>query len=177
MKRLKYFHVVVVGALSTVLIGCGDNPAAGPRMVTGDPPPAAHSGAEGHDDAHPTVGPHQGHLIELGREEYHAELTHDDDMKKVTVYLLDKQAKSAVTSADTELTLNLVVDGKPLQAKLVAEPQEGDGEGQSSRYSIVDEAVLEALEAPKTTGRLTVNLGGKSFSGRVEHLDHGEHKH
>ncbi|MFO0902377.1 MAG: hypothetical protein U0939_05210 [Pirellulales bacterium] len=116
-------------------------------------------------------------MIELGREEYHAELTHDEEMKKVTVYLLDKQAQSAVTSADAELALNLVVDGKPVQAKLVAEPQEGDVEGQSSRYSVVDEAVLEALEAPKTTGRLTVSINGKSFSGKVEHLEHGEHKH
>ena len=116
-------------------------------------------------------------MIELGREEYHAELTHDEEMKKVTVYLLDKAGKTAVNSADAELALNLVVDGKPLQAKLVAEPQEGDVEGQSSRYSVVDEAVLEALEAPKTTGRLTVNINGKSFSGKVEHLEHSEHKH
>ena len=138
MKRSKYFLVLIVGALSTVLIGCGDNPPAGPRMVTGDPPTAAHSGAESHGDAHPTEGPHQGQLIELGREEYHAELTHDDEVKKVTVYLLDKAGKTAVTSVDAELALNRVVEGKPLQAKLVAEPQEGDIYVQSSRYAIVD---------------------------------------
>jgi len=177
MKRSKCFLVLVVGSLTTALIGCGDNSSGGPRLVTGDPPPAAHSGADGHGDAHPTEGPHQGHLIELGREEYHAELTHDDDMKKVSVYLLDKAATTAVTSADAELALNLVVDGKPLQAKLGADPQEGDVEGQASRYSIVDEAVLEALEAPKVTGRLSVNIAGKSFSGKVEPHEHGDHKH
>ncbi len=50
------------------------------------PPPATvdvHS--------HPTEGPHHGTLIELGKEEYHAELVHDDKM--VTIYILDSAAK------------------------------------------------------------------------------------
>ena len=66
---------------------------------------------------------------------------------------------------------------KPLQAKLAAAPQEGDPAGQASRFSITDEKVLEALEAPKTTGRLNVTIVGKAYTGSVEHHEHGEHKH
>jgi hypothetical protein len=68
-----------------------------------------------------------------------------------------------------------VVDGKPEQVKLTAEPQPGDPAGQSSCFSIVDERILEALEAPKTTGRLNVSINGKSYVGSVEHEEHDEH--
>lgn len=132
----------------------------------------AHEGA-----AHAEEGPHHGHLIELGKEEYHAELTHDEASKTVTVYLLDGAAKSAVPIADAEITMNLVVAEKPAQFKLTAKPQEGDPEGQASRFSLTDETLLEALEAPKTTGRLNLTIKGKEFVGTVEHHDHGEEKH
>ena len=125
---------------------------------------------------HHEHGPHGGHIIELGEEEYHAELAHDEAAKTVTIYLLDKTAKVAVPIADPEIVLNLVVDGQPLQVKLAAAPQEGDPAGHSSRFSLADEKVLEALEAPKTTGRLNVTIGGKSYTGAVEHHEHGEHK-
>lgn len=166
-----------LGSLWLALAGCGGDAPKSPARVTDSPPPVAHDDADGHEHSHPTEGPHHGHLIELGKEEYHAELTHDDEAEKVTVYLLDKLAVSPVTSAEAEIALNLVVDNKPLQAKLAAEPQAGDAEGQSSRFSLVDKAVVEALEAPTSTGRLTVTIGGKSFSGKVVHQEHGDHKH
>lgn len=150
------------------LAGCD-----GAKTPTAAPGAGAHAhGAE----EHPDEGPHQGHLIELGEEEYHAELTHDDATKTVTVYLLDKEAKTAVPIGDSEIVLNLVVEGKPLQVKLAAAPQAGESAGMSSRFSIVDEAVLESLEAPTTTGRLNVSIEGKSYVGMVEHHDHEEKK-
>jgi hypothetical protein len=129
-----------------------------------------------HVHDHPSEGPHGGHLIELGAEEYHAELVHDDATKTVTVYLLDSKAAQPVGIAETELTLNLVVDGKPQQAKLAAAPQPGDTEGHASRFSVVDEKVLEALDAPKTTGRLNVTISGKPYVGEIAHEEH-DHKH
>lgn len=167
--------------LSTALPLAGCGPSA-PPAGTADTPvgTSEHHEGDGHDHAahaHPSEGPHHGHLIELGGEEYHAELTHDDETKTVTIYLLDKTAKSPIAIADPEIMLNLVVDGNPLQAKLIASPQEGDPEGQSSRFSINDEAVLEAHDAPKTTGRLNVTINGKAYSGKIEHEAHGEHQH
>lgn len=130
-----------------------------------------------HEDEHPHEGPHHGHLIELGDEEYHAELTHDETTKTVAVYLLDKKATSAVSIEDAEITLNLVIDGAPTPVKLAADPQDGDPEGQSSRFSIVDESVLEALEAESTAGRLNVTIDGKPYIGKIEHHEHSEHEH
>lgn len=168
------------------LTGCGTStpPADPPATPAGT---SEHTEGDGHDrgekghdeaaHAHPSKGPHHGHLIELGQGEYHAELTHDDATKTVTVYLLDKEAKASVAIADAEIALNLVVDGQPLQAKLAANPQEGDPSGQSSRFTITDEVVLEAHDAPRTTGRLNVTIAGKAYTGSVEHHEHDDHKH
>lgn len=152
-----------VFCLALSLTGCPGKPAA---------PPAAGAKAE----AHPEEGPHKGHLIELGEEEYHAEVVHDDATKTVAVYLLGADAKTAVPIADAEIMLNLVVAGAPMQAKLTAEKQPGDPEGQASKFSVVDEKVLEALEAPKTTGRLNLTIAGKSYSGVIDHEGHHDHK-
>jgi hypothetical protein len=144
---------------------------------TQTPPLAPPGGEHAHEHDHPSEGPHHGDLIELGQEEYHAELTHDDATQTVTVYLLDKSATDAVPIADAEITLNLIVDGKPVQAKLAAAPQEGDPPGEASRFSLTDAAVMEAIEFPKTTGRINVTIGGKPFTGEFTHHEHGEHNH
>ena len=138
----------------------------------GSPPTNPSAKQDDHGHAHASEGPHHGHLIEFGDEEYHGELTHDDATKTITVYLLGPDAKTAVTSSDTEIALNLVVNGEPLQAKLVAAPQEGEKAGEASRFTVVDEKVLEALEKPKTTGRVSVNIGGKSYTGTLDLSTH-----
>jgi hypothetical protein len=146
--------------------GCGGKP----KPASGDKAEHAH---DEHD--HPSEGPHKGHLIELGTEEYHAELVHDDATKTVSIYILDSKAKEAVPIAAKEVTLNLVVDTKPLQVKLPATPQKDDPENQSSHFSAADEATLEALESPKTTGRLNVTINDKPYTGEIAHHDY-DHK-
>ncbi len=164
IQRCFHSAWMLVFGLALALTGCPAKTAA---------PPAAAPKAE----AHAEEGPHKGHLIELGEEEYHAELIHEDATKTVAIYLLGADARTAVSIPDPEIMLNLVVAGTPMQAKLTAERQPGDPEGQASKFAIVDEQILEALEAPKTTGRLNVTIGGKSYSGNVEHEgDHGHDK-
>jgi hypothetical protein len=157
--------LAIAPLLVIALTGCGGKAT---------PPKPANNAEKEHEHAHahPTEGPHKGHLIELGEEEYHAELVHDDATKTISVYILDKNVEKAVPIAATELMLNLVVDGKPQQVKLVAAPQAGEPEGQSSLFTATDEAALEALEAPKTTGRLNVKIGEKTYNGAIEHHDH-----
>lgn len=161
--NLNWLSLPALLALALLVSGCGSNNPAPPK-----------AGGATHD--HPTEGPHKGHLIELGSEEFHAELTHDDATKTITVYLLGSDAKTAAFSSDAEIALNLVVAGEPLQAKLTAAPQEGEAADKCSRYTLVDEKVLEALENPKTTGRLNVTIAGKSYSGSLELGEHG-HAH
>jgi len=172
----RFTNLMAPLTLSAILALMGCNSSSTPPASSGTPA-ADHKGHDHATEGHAEEGPHHGHLIELGEEEYHAELTHDDATKTVTVYLLDKEAKAPVAIADAEIVLNLVVDGQPLQAKIAAASQEGDPAGQASRFSITDEKVLEALEAPKTTGRLNVTIAGKAYSGTVEHHEHGDHKH
>lgn len=179
MKVLRSVFAYSLFALSLINAGCGSNPPSKPapdKVAKGNHDEHEHKKRDGHaEHAHPEEGPHHGHLIELGNEEYHAELTHDDATHTVSVYLLDSAGKVAVPVEEPELARNLVVGGKPTQFKLAASPQEGDPAGQASRFVLTDEAAHEALETDKTTGRLNVTINGKAYSGKVEHHAHDEH--
>lgn len=175
---------VLFGSLSMALIaGCGEATPPTPAPAK----PVVHSEGDGHDhkhaegEGHASHGPHDGHLIELGNEEYHAELVHDEAAGKVTIYVLDSGAKKAVPIEATELTINLKHDGKGEQFKLAAAPQEGDGEGKSSRFVSDDKELAEDLDHEGTQARLVIEIAGKSFTGEIKH-DHDEehgkdHKH
>lgn len=161
----RFLALTALGAVSLIW-GCG-----------GSTPPAANNAKpDAHDHAHEydhaDEGPHGGHLIELGKGDYHAELHHDDATHTVTIYLLDEKAKGSVAITDAELTLNVIADGKPQQFKLVAAPQPGDPEGQASAFAITDEQALAAVEADGATGRLTVTIEGKTYSGKLDHHTH-----
>jgi hypothetical protein len=165
------FTLATVAAYALFIAGCGEAPAPSPAK------PAAHSEGDGHDHAehaHAEHGPHGGDLIELGKEEYHAELVHDEDAGKVTIYILDGSAKQAVPIEATELTINVKHDGKGEQFKVAAAPQDGDGEGKSSRFVSDDKELAEDIEHE---ARLVVEIAGKSFTGEIKHdHDHGDHK-
>ena len=126
----------------------------------------------GHAHTHPTEGPHHGSLIELGKEDYHAELVHDRAADTVTIYLLDGAANEAVAIDAKQLMLNLVVGGKPQQFQLAAQPQASDPEGLSSAFGCTSKPMCSALDAKGMTGRLNVKIMGKVFVGAV-----GGHSH
>jgi hypothetical protein len=129
-----------------------------------------------HAHAHPTEGPHHGSLIELGREDYHAELVHDDATDTVTIYMLDGAAKDAVAIDAKQLTLNLLVGGKPQQFQLVSMPQSADPEGRCSAFGCTSEPMCKAIDAKGTTGRLNVEVSGKRFVGKLGlHTHHHAH--
>lgn len=161
------FSALLLLGLAT---GCGTKPA---------PAPAEHHEGDGHDHAHehPSEGPHHGQLIELGEEEYHAELIHDDATHTVTIYLLDSKGKDSVPVAETEITLNLVAGGTPAQFKLPAVPQSTDPSGRASKFELSNEQMCTALDDEKSKGRLNVTIEGKPFSGAIEHHEHGDHEH
>lgn len=172
-----YNHVTLLFAVCATLAFAGcDHSKSPPNVISEE---TEHHAGDGHahgeaGHSHSTQGPHQGHLIELGLEEFHAELTHDDASQTTTIYLLDHAAKEPVAIPDAQIMLNLVIDGQPMQAALAATPQEGDPAGQSSRFSVMDEQILDALKGEKTTGEINVSIGGKEYSGKVEHHHHGE---
>ena len=172
------FCLGVVTLASFALVGCGrSSTPATEKSTSGSPPPIAHD-ADGHDDhddhGHPSEGPHHGHLIELGNEEYHAELLHDDDTHTVTIYILDGPAKKEVPVLENAVTLNAVVAGKPTQFKMTPV---GAANGMASQFQAVSEELHEALEGEDTKGRLNVTIQGKQYVGRIENLAHDDHDH
>lgn len=173
MRSILSLLAVIVASMTLVfLAGCDSRPAAAPK----------NGEVKKHDHAGHVHGPHEGELIELGDEEYHAELLHDDATHAVTIYLLDAAAKEGVPVEETEITINAVVDGKPTQFKLPAAPIEGEPAGQSSRFIVADEKLHEAIESEEAQPRLTVTIAGKPYTGKIDHHheqgknDREEHK-
>jgi hypothetical protein len=124
--------------------------------------------------AHPSHGPHDGDLIELGDEEWHAELVHSENT--VTVYILDASATKAVSIDASEVRINLTHDDEPKQYVLTASPQADDSAGQSSRFLLDSSALVHALEHDDANARLTVTISGRQYNGRIEHAHEHDHE-
>lgn len=140
-------------------------------------PDAEHGHAHSHDHGH-GHGPHEGDLIELGEEEFHAEVVFDEENNKVILYLLGPDAKAAVATDAKEISLEMPGKDAAVTHALTAAPQEGDGEGKSSRFEIKSEELIEAFHHdPKTVGKFKVSLGGKEFTGEIKHDHDHEHEH
>ena len=71
---------------------------------------AEHGHAHSHDHGH-GHGPHEGELIELGEEEFHAEVVFDEKENKVVLYLLGPDAKATVAIEAKELSREMIRTG------------------------------------------------------------------
>ncbi len=142
---------------------------------TGHDPADDHGHDHGH--GHEETGPHGGHIVEIGQEQFHAEWTHDDASGEVVVYLLDSSAKSDVAISAATITITTKIGESEKQTyELSAVSQE---DGQSSRFVLADPAMIEALKAvgPGVEATIVVNVDGKELVGNFEHHEHGGHKH
>lgn len=207
MKNLLTMSVATLAMTAFVLSGCADSTTSESTSSTPTTANGEHHEGDGHDHGeagheHPSEGPHGGDLIELGNEEYHAELVyphhHEDDAhahaddhtdhkeghdehgdhhhEGVTVYILDGSAKQAVAIDATEITLNLSHDGNPAQFKLAAVPTEMDPQGKSSRFASEENDLLEHFHEEEAEGTLVLEINGKSYRGKIAH-DHEGHGH
>ncbi len=161
------FPAMTILPVLLVLAGCSGEPAAT------DTPPSDTVESE-HEHAHPTEGPHHGHLVELGDEEYHAEVVHDGE--SVTVYMFDGHVENAAPIDAAEITINLTHDGRPEQFALTASPDVADPDGKSSRFVSTDAELAKHLDEEASKPQLSVIIGGQPFMGRIEH-SHDEHDH
>jgi hypothetical protein len=152
-------------ALSAALVGLAgcDGPQRKP-----DGSAAVHN--------HPTKGPHGGALIELGSEEYHVEMVHDDAAGTVTFYVLDSKAEKAVPISAAEVVVNLKHAGKPEQFKVPAQADTGDPAGKSSRFVSKDKELAEDLDAEGADAELVLSIDDKPFRGKIAHHHEGEAK-
>jgi hypothetical protein len=129
-------------------------------------------------DVHPTQGPHQGELLEIGKEEYHAELLVDESKKQLLIYLLEKDGKSSVAIDAPFVMINFLAAGKPVQIELKSIPQEVDPKGSSSCFGVVSPELITALHAAKPEPKLSVRIRNKAYVIKIVHKhDHAGHNH
>jgi hypothetical protein len=75
---------------------------------------------------HGEYGPHGGHLIELGEEEFHAELVLNPKTKDVAVYILGPDPQKAAPIDAKRVTLELTIEGKTSPHVAKPSTQQGD---------------------------------------------------
>lgn len=154
-------------ALAAIVIaGCSDDTSTNPESSKTEGAQSGH--------VHPTEGPHHGDLIELGNEEYHAEILHDEEAGTVAIYILDSAATEQIPIDASEVTINVKHDGQPEQFTLAASPDSGDADGKSSRFVSSDEELLHHLDEEGAEPRLVVTISGKSYRGVIAHDHDGE---
>ena len=171
MKTVSTSLTLTFALMAMIVVGCSNDSSTGPESSG---PPNTMDAQDDH--AHPTEGPHHGDLIELGNEEYHAEILHDEDAGTVTIYVLNGAATEQVPIDATEVTINAKHDGKPEQFKLAASPDANDPQGQSSRFVSNNEELALHLDEEGAEPRLVLTINGKSYRGTIAHdHDHEEH--
>ena len=181
MKSLTTITALSLTLATLALVGCVDKTAtrpeaAGPRATVDGQ--NQHDGHDHASHAHAAEGPHHGELIELGNEEYHAEILHDEELGTVTIYVLNAAATEQVPIEATHVTINAKHDGKPEQFELAASPDTSDPEGKSSRFVSSDAELAQHLDEEGAEPRLVITINGKSYRGAISHdHDHAGHDH
>ena len=159
--------------VSLMLAGCNGESATGGVETAPLPPTLENVDVQ----AHPSEGPHQGELIELGNEEYHGELLHDQQAGTITVYVLNAAADAQVPIEASEIVINAVHDNRPEQFKLAAVPDSTDPTGKSSRFVSRDGELATRLDEHGTPPQLVLTINGKSYRGEISHSHNHGHGH
>ena len=138
----------------------------------------AHAEAEhGHHHHGHGEGPHGGHLVEIGDEQYHAEVAFDPETRKVTIWLTGPDASTPAAASVTDALLELEVDGVEHAVALVAVPAEGEAEGKVSQLEGDGTSLPEAIKSEENfDGHLHLTIDGTEFVGHIHHGDDG-HDH
>ncbi|MFP6618296.1 MAG: hypothetical protein VB877_03045 [Pirellulaceae bacterium] len=123
---------------------------------------------------HESLGPHQGYLVGLGDEEYHAEWRFDTNTGKITIYLLDADAKKDASTTADKLSITVTRDGETSDYSLPAINQDDADPPAASQFELVDTNLVEFLRAVGhgIEANLTVSIGDKEYTGPFEHLPH-----
>jgi hypothetical protein len=170
MRIMCAFSVVALACFMVATTGCDSQKSP--------PNPAVQSGHAG-EHHH---GPNGGELIELGSEEYHAELLQDTDESIVTIYLLDKEGKKAVPIAAETVLIRITLDNKPNEFPLAAKPKEGESAGNSSKFESNNKDLTLALGNDKAEREVEVKIGEKPYKQKFpyfvpHHPGHHEEDH
>lgn len=170
---------VCIGLITlTLLVAASCSPVKTEHQTAGqvkaENSPHRHEGHPG-NHVHYGAGPHGGSIIELGGQDYHAELVIDHDSHTIKVYLLSADAKTPLMTNANRVTLS--TDSRTDLVLLAPKTNNTTTDSHSSFelsdvnlfHSIVDQGYLH--------GDLSVQIHDKPFVSHLDiHLEHGEHK-
>lgn len=159
---------ILMAAVSVGLVGCEAakddvrpfNPQDNVQNIT---PPAA-----GHEH-----GPNGGHVLELGAEEFHAEVTMDR-ARKLTVYLLDEAVKNPKPAANGIVLITTKAGDQEVVLELTPAPLDAEKDGQCSRFELAaDKVPGSIMDIEGLSGDLTLKVGDKTLkTSLTEDHDH-----
>lgn len=164
--------VVLAAGFACGAVGCGNSSDYKPVEAVKKANPLP-------DHEHGAKGPHGGGIVELGEDEYHAEIVVDHDSHALILYVLGKDAKTAVPVEATEMTIT--PEGKD-SLTLKAAAQKDDPEGKASKFELSSDDVVHTLmDAGFLHGELRITIADKPYIGHIDyHLDgsaHHDHDH
>ena len=143
-----------------------------PAPVAGDH--ADDHGGESHDHAvkghSHGAGPHGGVIADWGGGKYHVEFTVDHEQQQATAYILGRDEKTPTPIAATSIELS--IKDPEMLVTLEASAQEGDAEGQASRFVGTDKKLSVVQEY---AGTLTGVIDGTPYSGDFKEESNGDH--
>ncbi|MBN8604970.1 MAG: hypothetical protein J0M26_28495 [Planctomycetes bacterium] len=169
------FGLLISGSVGSVY---GQNQSQPAKVVPGKSAKDAHEGHDHSKGEHEAHGPHDGELLEVGKEEYHVELCVNDEKKQVVVFLLDSKVESYVALTVPFVAVNAKVKGKPVQFKLKAMPQKDDKPGSSSAFGLEGADLVEAIHDESSEAKLALKIADKPYSVKLKHdHDHAGHDH
>jgi hypothetical protein len=160
-----------IAATSFLIVGCNQG---APEVPSGAE--TASEGEDHHGHDHASEGPHGGHILGLGNEEYHLEWLHNES-GKLTFYLLDATAKEDVSTTAKSISIETVVKDETTTVAVNSTTPDAESH---NRFEVIDPVLLQRLElvGHGVTAKATVSIEDKEYTGEFEHDDHGHgHSH
>jgi len=161
--------LVLASLLLPLMWGCVDNGGEYRELTEADDVENTH---EHHHHDH-AEGPHGGHILEFGK--YHGEITMAED-RTVSVYVLGMDDMSKSVPVAGSATLHVKVGEEEQTLELTAAPEEGEPEGQSSRYTT--NAIPESIkDIEGIAGHVELKIGEETLKAEISHDHHGHDHH
>ena len=165
---MKTTSLFLASAILALAPGCQPDP--GPPAVPGNTTQLE----EEHDHDHGALGPHGGHVLVLGDEQYHAEWTHEDQGGEILIYLLDQDIKEDVTTTAELITISTTIRDESQTYELAADNQNEEDPPRASRFKATNPNLLTALKQAGSgvKAEMRVIIDGTFFRGTFEKHEH-----
>ncbi|MDB4862592.1 hypothetical protein OAI33_04825 [Pirellulaceae bacterium] len=163
--------VCFIIATSFLMVGCNQGVPEAPSEAE-----TASEGDDHHGHDHASEGPHGGHILGLGDEEYHLEWIHNDS-GKLTFYLLDAAVKEDVKTSANSISITTTVKE---ETKTVTVSTTTPDATEHNKFELIDPNTKEllGLVGHGVTASASVKIGEQDYTGEFEHQDHGHgHAH